>query len=98
LIRSNKGRLAKCQPVFYSSIKHDKYAKGIKAGILIVALAVPALIFLFLRGFGENHYKLPKLIPVIDSTTGYIKMKKTRIRNGMNPKWIPFFILFLIGH
>ncbi|MDI9860313.1 MULTISPECIES: SCO family protein [Flectobacillus] len=56
--------------------------KGIKAGILIVALAVPALIFLFLRGFGENHYKLPKLIPVIDSTTGYIKMKK-----NPNPKW-----------
>jgi len=33
--------------------------KTIKAGILIAALVVPALIFLYLKGFGENHYNLP---------------------------------------
>ncbi len=56
--------------------------KFIKAGILITALAVPAFVFLFLKGFGENHYQLPKLVPVIDSTTGEVKMKK-----NLNPRW-----------
>jgi protein SCO1/2 len=56
--------------------------KFIKAGILITALAVPALIFLFLKGFGENHYQLPKMVPVIDSTTGEVKMKKNPA-----PRW-----------
>ena len=31
--------------------------KSLKAGILITALVVPALIFLYLKGFGENHYE-----------------------------------------
>ena len=54
----------------------------IKAGILIAALVVPALIFLYLKGFGENHYELPYLIPRIDSTTGNVMMRK-----NPNPKW-----------
>lgn len=41
-----------------------------RAGILLVILAVPALFYIFLRGFTENHYKLRRFIPVIDSTTG----------------------------
>jgi protein SCO1 len=56
--------------------------KTVKAGILIAALVVPALIFLYLKGFGENHYNLPYLIPRIDSTTGNIMM-----RENPNPKW-----------
>jgi len=55
--------------------------KMIKAGILIAALVVPALIFLYLKGFGENHYNLPYLIPRIDYTTGNVMMKK-----NPNPK------------
>ena len=56
--------------------------KIIKAGILIAALVVPALIFLYLKGFGENHYELPYLIPRIDSATGNVMMRK-----NPNPKW-----------
>jgi protein SCO1 len=56
--------------------------KTIKAGILITALVVPALIFLYLKGFGENHYNLSYMIPRIDSTTGNVMMLK-----NPNPKW-----------
>ncbi|MEA5137512.1 SCO family protein [Arcicella rigui] len=56
--------------------------KTIKAGILIAALVVPALIFLYLKGFGENHYELPYMIPLTDSTTGNVLMKK-----NPNPRW-----------
>jgi protein SCO1 len=56
--------------------------KTIKAGILIAALVVPALIFLYLKGFGENHYNLSYMIPRIDSTTGNVMMRK-----NPNPKW-----------
>lgn len=47
-----------------------------KAGILLVVLAVPALFYIFLRGFTENHYKLRRYIPVIDSTSGEPVMGK----------------------
>ena len=56
--------------------------KTVKAGILIAALVVPALIFLYLKGFGENHYELPYMIPLTDSTTGNVMMKK-----NPNPRW-----------
>ncbi len=56
--------------------------RTIKAGILIAALVVPALIFLYLKGFGENHYNLPYMIPLTDSTTGNVMMKK-----NSNPMW-----------
>ena len=56
--------------------------KTVKAGILIAALVVPALIFLYLKGFGENHYELPYMIPLTDSTTGNVMMRK-----NPNPKW-----------
>jgi protein SCO1/2 len=56
--------------------------KNIKAGILIAVLAIPALFYLFLKGVGENHYKLPKMIPVIDSTSGEVKLVK-----NPHPKW-----------
>ena len=38
--------------------------KYFKAGILIVVLVVPALVFLFLKGFGKNHYTLKTFYPV----------------------------------
>lgn len=53
----------------------------IKAGILIATLVVPALIFLFLKFFGQNHYVLPRYIPLIDSTSNEPIIKKT-----INPK------------
>jgi protein SCO1 len=34
-----------------------------KAGLLIVTLVIPALIFLFLQLFGTNHYSLPYFNP-----------------------------------
>jgi protein SCO1 len=52
-----------------------------KAGILIATLVVPALIFLFLKFFGQNHYILPRYIPLIDSTTNEPIIQKT-----INPK------------
>ncbi len=39
-----------------------------KVGILIGILAVPAFIFVFLRLFGHNYFKLPYLMPEIDAT------------------------------
>ncbi len=48
----------------------------IKAGILIATLVVPALIFLFLKLFGQNHFVLPRYIPLIDSTTNEPVMRK----------------------
>jgi protein SCO1/2 len=32
---------------------------GLKIYLLLVTLAVPVVIFLFLKGFGENHYSVP---------------------------------------
>lgn len=40
----------------------------LKAGILISTLVLPVLIFLFLRFFSQNHFVLPRYIPLIDST------------------------------
>lgn len=37
-----------------------------KVGILIGILVIPALIFLFLKFFGQNYYDLPYLFPKID--------------------------------
>jgi protein SCO1/2 len=55
--------------------------KSLKAGILIAMLVVPALVFLFLKGFGQNHYSLPRYIPRIDSASGQI-MTVQREVNG----------------
>jgi protein SCO1/2 len=40
--------------------------KTFKAGILITLLVVPALVFLFLKTFGENEFKLPYYFPELD--------------------------------
>jgi protein SCO1/2 len=53
-----------------------------KAGILIMTLVVPALIFLFLKFFGQNHFVLPRYIPMIDSATNEPVMK-----NVLKPKY-----------
>jgi protein SCO1 len=53
----------------------------IKAGLLLLVLVIPALAFLFLRNFGENHFSLPRYIPRIDSATGNILME-TAIIDG----------------
>lgn len=43
--------------------------KYIKAGLLVLLLVIPALIYLFLRSFGVNQYTLPVYHPIaIDST------------------------------
>ena len=50
--------------------------KLLKAGILIVLLVLPASVFLFLKGFGKNHYTVRTYYPLIDSSTGKPLMKK----------------------
>ncbi len=47
--------------------------KYIKAGMLTLVLVLPALVILFLHGFAENHFQLPYLVPVTDSS-GIISM------------------------
>jgi protein SCO1/2 len=47
--------------------------KYIKAGILTLVLVLPALVILFLHGFAENHFQLPYLVPITDSS-GRISM------------------------
>jgi protein SCO1/2 len=53
----------------------------VKAGLLLLVLVIPALAFLFLKNFGQNHYSMPRYIPRIDSTTGNIMME-TKLVNG----------------
>lgn len=45
----------------------NKYSK---AGTLILTLIVPAFAYIMLRACTQNHYTLPRFIPVIDSTNG----------------------------
>lgn len=40
--------------------------KVLKAGLLIVTLVIPALVFTFLQFFGTNHYTVPFYHPEID--------------------------------
>lgn len=44
--------------------------KNTKAGILLFVLLIPALAYILLRGFTQNHYELRRYIPLIDSTNG----------------------------
>ncbi|TAH25602.1 MAG: SCO family protein [Cytophagales bacterium] len=52
-----------------------KSSKYLKAGILLIALVVPALIFFNLKFFSHNHYKLPVFFAVdsvqIDGSKNY---------------------------
>lgn len=45
-----------------------------KAGLLIFTLVMPALVFVFLRYFGSNHYELPYYNPKLDAA-GNIEMR-----------------------
>jgi protein SCO1 len=47
-----------------------------KALILSSVLIVPPLAYIFLYNSGQNHYKLPKFVPQIDSVTGQPVVKK----------------------
>jgi protein SCO1/2 len=38
-----------------------------KAGLLIVTLVIPALVFIFLKFFATNHYDLPHYFPIVDA-------------------------------
>ncbi|MDJ1466511.1 SCO family protein [Xanthocytophaga flava] len=51
-----------------------------QAGILLILLALPALLFLFLRNSGKNHYSIGRYYPVIDSTSGQVKVGKQIIK------------------
>ncbi|GAB3501229.1 hypothetical protein GCM10027341_27800 [Spirosoma knui] len=53
-----------------------------KAGILLVTLLVPALLYLFLRFGSQNHYVLPRYLPKIDSTKGEPLMGKITLPDG----------------
>jgi protein SCO1 len=48
--------------------------KYIKAGMLTLVLVMPALVILFLHGFAENHFELPYLAPLTDSS-GRVQLK-----------------------
>jgi len=52
-----------------------------QAGILLLLLALPAFLFLFLRSTGENHFAINRYYPLIDSTSGQVKLTK-RMLNG----------------
>jgi protein SCO1 len=41
-----------------------------KISLVVFLLLIPALGYVLLRGFGQNHYGLRRYIPVVDSTTG----------------------------
>ena len=49
--------------------------KYIKAGLLIVVLVVPALIFLFLQGYTANHFDLPYFVPLRNTVTNEVIRK-----------------------
>lgn len=53
-----------------------------KAGILLTTLLVPALLYVFLRFFTENHYVLPRFLPKIDSTRGEPLMSQVKLADG----------------
>lgn len=50
--------------------------KYIKAGLLIVVLVVPALIFLFLQGYTDNHFDLPHYVPLRDPATKQVLLNE----------------------
>jgi len=51
--------------------------RSIKAGALILVLVVPALIFLFLRFFGENHFTLKTYYPLTDPRSGAVLTQRS---------------------
>ena len=53
-----------------------------KAGILLVTLLVPALLYIFLRFATQNHYSLPRYLPKIDSTKGEPLIGKVTLADG----------------
>lgn len=50
-----------------------------KAGLLIIILLVPAFVYLFLKSFGNNHYRVPKMLPVdvIEKSVNGLKVTDT---------------------
>lgn len=53
-----------------------------KAGTLLVTLMAPAFAYILLRACTQNHYTLPRFIPVVDSTSGAPKMQTIVDANG----------------
>ncbi|MCF2490373.1 hypothetical protein [Dyadobacter sp. CY347] len=65
-----------------------------KAGLLIVTLVIPALIFVLLRLFATNHYDLPYFNPELDSNgqvqivngdTVFQKRSELQLASGKHP-------------
>ncbi len=57
-------------------------SKQLKAGILVATLVVPALLYLFLRFATQNHYVLPRYLPLIDSVAGGPKIGWVKLADG----------------
>lgn len=57
-------------------------SKQLKAGILVATLVVPALLYLFLRFATQNHFVLPRYLPLIDSTMGEPKIGPVKLADG----------------
>lgn len=53
-----------------------------KAGTLLLTLMVPAFAYILLRACTQNHYTLPRYIPVIDSTSGVAVMQTITDKDG----------------
>ncbi len=47
--------------------------------MLLLLLAVPALLFLFLRNTGKNHFAIQRYYPAIDSATGQVQLTKRMV-------------------
>ncbi len=50
-----------------------------QAGILLLLLALPALLFLFLRTSAKNHFSIQRYYPAIDSASGQVKFVKRTV-------------------
>ena len=53
--------------------------KYFKAGLLIVTLVIPALIFTFLRFFATNHYNIPYYYPLKDASGNVVISKNDTV-------------------
>lgn len=69
-----------------------------KAGLLIVTLVIPALIFALLKLFGTNHYDLPYFVPAKDANGSAIVQNGDTLFRQVSPDCGVFGGMNLEGH
>lgn len=62
--------------------------KFLKAGLLIVTLVIPALIFTFLRYFATNHYEIPFYFPQFNPSGEVMISNGDTVYYQINPKYL----------